>query len=95
MVRGFIINKFRGEASILDPGIKRLENEMNCPCLGILPYQRLHLPAEDSMEIGKAAHFSNDDDVRQSWLGSLDQFTDSLESSLDLNVLEKIIRDGI
>jgi adenosylcobyric acid synthase len=95
MVRGFIINKFRGEASILDKGIERLEKEMNCPCLGILPYQRLHSPAEDSMEIGKAAHFSKNDDVRQSWLGSLDQFTDSLESSLNLNVLEKIIRDGI
>lgn len=95
MVRGFIINKFRGEASILGPGIERLEREMKCPCLGVLPYQRLHAPAEDSMEIGKAAHFSENEDVRHSWLGSLDQFTDSLESCLDLNALEKIIRDGI
>jgi adenosylcobyric acid synthase len=95
LVRGFIINKFRGEASILDPGIKRLEREMKCPCLGILPYQRLHAPAEDSMEIGRVVHLSEGEDVRQAWLDSLDQFTDSLESCLDLNTLDQIIKEGI
>ena len=52
LVKGFLINKFRGEAGILLSGIQRLELEMRCPCLGVLPYHRFQAPAEDSMELG-------------------------------------------
>jgi len=36
--KGFIINKFRGYVEILLPGIKKLEDLINKPCLGIIPY---------------------------------------------------------
>ncbi len=50
LVKGFIINKFRGDASILEPGIKQIENKLKIPCLGVVPHiQNLHIEAEDSL----------------------------------------------
>ena len=48
-VKGFIINKFRGDAEILKPGLKQLEEMTGIPVLGIMPYFRLRIPSEDSM----------------------------------------------
>lgn len=38
LFKGFIINKFRGYVDILSPGIKKLEELINKPCLGVVPY---------------------------------------------------------
>ncbi|GLI53737.1 cobyric acid synthase [Thermodesulfovibrio yellowstonii] len=38
LFKGFIINKFRGYVEILLPGIKKLEELINKPCLGVVPY---------------------------------------------------------
>ena len=46
-VKGWIINKFRGSVSILDPGIRELERIMDIPCLGVVPYVKLNLEEED------------------------------------------------
>ncbi|MCE5296784.1 MAG: cobyric acid synthase [Euryarchaeota archaeon] len=94
MVKGFIINRFRGDASILGPGIERLESEMSCPCLGVMPYARLRSPAEDSMEIGKQEADASGGDVREVWLRSLDDFTDVFERSIDMLALEELIEKG-
>ena len=47
-VRGFVINKFRGDIALLQPGIDWLETYTGKPVLGVLPYAHdLHLAAED------------------------------------------------
>lgn len=48
-VRGLIINKFRGDKSILDPGIEMLEEKGNVPVVGVVPYMELSLEDEDSL----------------------------------------------
>jgi adenosylcobyric acid synthase len=49
-VRGFIVNRFRGERRLLDPGLDWLERETHRPVLGVLPYLHgLHLDAEDAL----------------------------------------------
>ncbi len=48
-IKGFIINKFRGDPDILTPGLKQLEEMTGVPVLGIMPYFRLRIPSEDSM----------------------------------------------
>jgi adenosylcobyric acid synthase len=50
LVKGFVINKFRGDAELLTPGLKVVETRTGLPCLGVLPYFRdLRLPEEDAV----------------------------------------------
>jgi len=47
---GFIINRFRGDVALLQPGLDWLENETGKAVLGVVPYlQGLHIEAEDSV----------------------------------------------
>jgi len=47
---GFVINRFRGDLSLLQPGLNWLEAHTGKPVLGVLPYLRqLHLDAEDAL----------------------------------------------
>ena len=49
-VRGFVINRFRGERSLLEPGLDWLERHTGKPVLGVLPYlKELRLDAEDAI----------------------------------------------
>lgn len=48
-IKGFIINKFRGDVALLKPGIEMIEKMVNIPCLGVIPYERLVIDDEDSV----------------------------------------------
>ncbi|TAH63855.1 MAG: cobyric acid synthase [Gottschalkiaceae bacterium] len=48
-VKGFIINKFRGDVELLKPGIKMIEELVEKPCLGVIPYIDINLEEEDSL----------------------------------------------
>ena len=48
-VKGLVINKFRGDKSILDSGIEMLEEKGDVPVVGVVPYMELSLEDEDSL----------------------------------------------
>jgi adenosylcobyric acid synthase len=49
-IRGFCINKFRGDLSLLQPGVHMMEERLRKPCLGVVPYlPGLALEEEDSV----------------------------------------------
>ncbi len=48
-IKGMIINKFRGDASILRPGLDMLEEKAEIPVLGVVPYFYLDIDEEDSL----------------------------------------------
>lgn len=48
-IKGLVINKFRGDKSILDPGIKMLEEKGEIPVVGVLPYMNISVDDEDSL----------------------------------------------
>lgn len=52
LVKGLVINKFRGDPAILEPGLESLEKLTGVPVLGVLPYLNLTLPSEDSVSLG-------------------------------------------
>ncbi|MGB7787819.1 cobyric acid synthase [Methanoregula sp.] len=52
LVKGIIINKFRGDPAIFAPGVKKIEEICGVPVLGVVPYFSLPLPSEDSLSIG-------------------------------------------
>lgn len=47
LVKGVIINKFRGDLDILRPGLTKLEDLINRPVLGVVPHLRLDIEDED------------------------------------------------
>ncbi len=55
-VKGFVINRFRGALSLLQPGLDWLEQRTGKPVLGVLPYVTdLHLEAEDAIDTRQIA----------------------------------------
>jgi adenosylcobyric acid synthase len=51
-VRALLINKFRGDVALLEPGLRFLEERTGVPVLGVLPYvQRLRIADEDSVAL--------------------------------------------
>lgn len=50
-VKGFVINRFRGDIALLQPGLDWLETRTGKPVIGVLPYVTdLHLEAEDGID---------------------------------------------
>ncbi len=51
-VRGFLINKFRGDLDLLNPGISMIERRIGCGCIGVVPFlPALGLDEEDSVAL--------------------------------------------
>jgi adenosylcobyric acid synthase len=60
LVKGIIINKFRGDNTILFPAIKKIESKISKPILGIIPKIDHNIPKEDSLD-----RDSNDNEIRR------------------------------
>lgn len=52
-LRGIVINKFRGDASLLESGIETIQDRTGLPVLGVVPMLDLHLPEEDSVALDR------------------------------------------
>ena len=85
LIRGFVINKFRGDPSLLDSGFEMLHARTGVPTLGVLPHVDLsRLPAEDALEwdtlraraddITNAGHIADIAIMRLPRIANLDEF---------------------
>jgi adenosylcobyric acid synthase len=62
-IRGFAINKFRGDVELLRPGVVAMEERMGIPCVGVVPWLRDHgLEEEDSVSMSASM-----DGRRRAW----------------------------
>ncbi|UHQ95297.1 cobyric acid synthase [Haloterrigena alkaliphila] len=65
-VVGAVITKFRGDPSLLEPGIEEIESRTGVPILGVVPYDDPGLPEEDSVGLparGERGVLGDDDGV--------------------------------
>ena len=66
-VKGMIINKFRGDVSILEKGIRMIEERTKIPVIGTIPYVKIELDDEDSLSenLNKLTKFRDKNDEIQ------------------------------
>ena len=89
-VKGVIINKFRGDVEILKPGIKMLEDLINIPVLGVIPYMDVQIEDEDSLaeRFQRTAKMEGEINVEVLYLPHVSNFTDFnvFETQKDVNL---------
>jgi adenosylcobyric acid synthase len=78
LIKGIVINKFRGQKSLLDSGIHWLEEYTGIPVLGVLPYTDIPFSAEDSLSLLDSSARSSRDSIQISVirLPKIANFTD-------------------
>lgn len=90
LIQGIVINKFRGNRAILDPGITWLEERTGIRVLGVLPWIDQSFPAEDSLSLlDRTSHKANTDlTIAVIRLPRISNFTDfdPLEAEPSVNV---------
>ena len=51
LIKGIIINRFRGDKALFESGVTWIEKETGIPVLGILPWLKEIFPPEDSLDL--------------------------------------------
>jgi adenosylcobyric acid synthase len=76
MVKATVINKFRGDVSILAPGLDMLYNLVKVPCAGVVPYVHVDIDDEDSLSERLTAGERKEIDIAVISLPRISNFTD-------------------
>lgn len=101
LVRGLIINKFRGDPDILAPGVAMLEELAKKPVLGVLPYLRVDIEEEDSQSEslrGRAAGAQDGTEpknTREYRETQYDLLADALRKNIDMQAVYSILEKGV
>ena len=90
-IKGIIINKFRGDKSLLEPGNKMIEELTGIPVIGVLPMIDIDIDEEDSVSLSRKPRrkdIQKDLDVAVIDLNKISNFTDihSLKIQPDVSV---------
>ena len=90
LVRGIIINKFRGDIKLLEPGIKQLEKLTGLPVLGVVPHTNMNVPSEDSVSIKDKIQNNHAVSIAVVRFSHISNFTDfePLEHEADIRYVE-------
>lgn len=86
-IKGLIVNKFRGDKKILDPGIAMLEERAGKPVLGVVPYADVDIEDEDSLASSLTeTHIQAEIDVAVIRFPRISNFTDMQALGMEQDV---------
>ena len=91
LVKGFVINKFRGDVKILNPGIRKLKEKTKKPVLGIIPMSDFDLPEEDSLNVKAKNLVWNKKNLDKIDL-EINKLSKLVNSNLNIKEIEKMIK---
>jgi adenosylcobyric acid synthase len=88
IVKGFLINKFRGDIVLLAPAIKEVQKMTKKRILGIIPKIEFNLPEEDSLIGGMA---DKAEVPQESWNWQIDLVAKAIKGSIDMERVSKVV----
>jgi adenosylcobyric acid synthase len=91
LVKGFILNKFRGDIDVLKPGFRKIKQITKIPVLGTIPMIKTNLPEEDSLNV-KAKEISWTKNNISKIDKDLDKLASTVKNNIDLKTIEKMIK---
>ena len=91
LVKGFVINKFRGDIEILKPGFRKLKQITNKPVFGTVPLTKFSIPDEDSIGNSPKKIVWNKTNLRK-LDHEIDKISNVVKSSLNISSIKRILK---
>ena len=99
MIKGMVINKFRGDVSLLKPGLRMIEDITNKPVLGVLPMLDIDLPEEDSQSLGMRSfaqgHQDEASDVQMRREEQYNALAQAIRENMQMQDIYEILNAGL
>ena len=91
LIKGFVLNKFRGDINVLKPGFRKIKQLTKIPVLGTIPMLKMNLPEEDSLNV-KAKEIAWTKNNISKIDKELDKLAKVVKNNLDLKKIEMLIK---
>ena len=91
LVKGFVLNKFRGDINVLKPGFRKIKQLTKIPVIGTIPMMEIDLPEEDSLNV-KAKQIALTKKNISKIDKELDKLAKIVKNNLDIKTIERMIK---
>ncbi len=91
LIKGILINKFRGDKQILAPAIKRIESKTKKPILGVIPKLNHNIPEEDTLDGHKKTNGTNHTKKPEVINTEIDKVSKLIESTINIEYILRYI----
>lgn len=88
-IKGIVFNKFRGDRSLLEPGIEMLEKLIDIPVVGIIPYIDLNIADEDTLT-DKTKKCEDGSQTRDELEEELEKLAEVVRANIDMDIICKL-----
>ncbi len=88
-IKGIVFNKFRGDISLLEPGIDMLEKLIDIPVVGIIPYIDLNIEDEDTLT-DKTKKCEDGSQTRDELEEELEKLAEVVRANIDMDIIYKL-----
>lgn len=88
LVKGFVINKFRGNKDLLEPGFRRIRQITSKSVLGVIPMVDLELPNEDSLD-NRIHLFRKQNQKKLDF--EIEKLAKTVQKNLDMKKIERLL----
>lgn len=85
-IKGLVINKFRGDVTLLDSGIEIIEEKLGIPVVGIIPHTPLDIADEDSIVDGRRKEYKG-----EKLDSEIERFSSVVRESLDMELIYSLV----
>ena len=91
LIKGFVLNKFRGDIDVLKPGFRKIKQLTKIPIMGTIPMLKMNLPEEDSLNV-KAKEITWTKKNISIIDKELDKLAKTVKNNLDMKKIEMLIK---